>query len=92
LLQEAIEYCEKAGVYFYAYNSNFPEEERQKSSRKISADLFIDDRNFGGLPDWGEIYQAIHNNRSHNLSFKSSSEKGLELKEKNAGFWGKLFK
>ena len=30
------------------------------SSRKIEADVFIDDHNLGGLPDWGEIYQMIN--------------------------------
>lgn len=28
-------------------------------SRKIKADVFIDDRNCGGLPDWGTIYQMV---------------------------------
>ena len=28
-------------------------------TRKIKADLFIDDRNLGGLPDWGIIYAMI---------------------------------
>ena len=31
-------------------------------SRKLKADIFIDDRNLGGLPDWGLIYQMVHNN------------------------------
>ena len=34
------------------------------SSRKIKADLFIDDRNLGGLPDWGRIYDMIHNGKT----------------------------
>ena len=34
----------------------------ENSSRKINADLFIDDRNFGGLPDWGEIYMKLAKN------------------------------
>ena len=28
------------------------------------ADLFIDDRNIGGLPDWGTMYQMIKYNKS----------------------------
>lgn len=59
LLQEAIEYCASKGVQFYAANSNYPEEDRAKAPRKLMADLFIDDRNLGGLPDWGIIYQVI---------------------------------
>ena len=30
------------------------------ASRKIEADIFIDDRNIGGMPGWGEIYQLIN--------------------------------
>lgn len=57
LLQDAIDYCKKRGVSFYAINKNYPEEVYDTSfSRKIIADLFIDDRNFGGLPDWNLIY------------------------------------
>ncbi len=61
-LQEAIEYCRERGLEFYAHNSNYPSEELDDStSRKLNADLFIDDRNFGGLPDWGLIYRNIVN-------------------------------
>jgi hypothetical protein len=59
LLNEALEYCARQGLYFYAANANYPEEDRSKASRKLSADLFIDDRNLGGLPDWGVIYNAV---------------------------------
>ena len=60
LLQEAVDYCEKNGVYFYACNKNYPEEElREGIPRKIAADIFIDDRNIGGLLDWGLIYKII---------------------------------
>ena len=37
------------------------------SSRKIEADIFIDDRNIGGLPPWGEIYQMINPNEKPTL-------------------------
>ncbi|MDR1738080.1 MAG: hypothetical protein LBR66_04575 [Candidatus Symbiothrix sp.] len=60
LLQEAVEYCEKNGVKFYACNKNHPEEEYSENfRRKLSADIYIDDRNIGGLLDWGVIYQII---------------------------------
>jgi hydroxymethylpyrimidine pyrophosphatase-like HAD family hydrolase len=60
LLQEAVDYCEKNELKFYAYNKNYPEEEFQEGdSRKLAADLYIDDRNVGGLPDWGVIYKII---------------------------------
>jgi hypothetical protein len=60
LLQEAVDYCEQNGVYFYAWNKNYPEEELYEGiPRKIAADIFIDDRNIGGLLDWGMIYKII---------------------------------
>lgn len=59
LLDEAIEYVEKNGVKFYAYNKNHPDEDPQNAPRKLDADIFIDDRNVGGLPDWGLIYKSV---------------------------------
>ena len=59
-LEEAVKFCERKGLQFYAVNKNYPEEVFDSSiSRKINADIYIDDRNYGGLPDWGEIYQTI---------------------------------
>lgn len=59
-LNDALEYCRSKGVEFYAVNKNYPEEVFDESiSRKIRADLYIDDMNYGGLPDWGGIYAGI---------------------------------
>lgn len=68
-LDEAVEYCRRNGVEFYAINSSYPEEEFDEDydSRKIDADIFIDDRNIGGLPSWGEIYQMINPNENPTL-------------------------
>lgn len=61
LLDEAVEYCRKNGVEFYAINRNYPEEQFNETiSRKINADIFIDDRNVGGFPGWSEVWQALH--------------------------------
>ncbi|GAB5565856.1 MAG: hypothetical protein Wins2KO_29190 [Winogradskyella sp.] len=61
-LQEAVDFCKDNGIEFYAVNCSFPEEKFDYSrSRKIHADLFIDDRNIGGILGWGEIYQMITN-------------------------------
>ncbi|WP_445737433.1 BT0820 family HAD-type phosphatase [Mariniflexile sp.] len=61
-LDEAVSFCEENGVFFYAVNRSFPEEElNENMSRKIHADLFIDDRNVGGFFGWGEIYQMLTN-------------------------------
>ena len=61
LLDEAVAYCQRRGLEFYAVNKNYPEEKptHEGYSRKLQADLFIDDRNLGGLPDWGEIYRML---------------------------------
>jgi hypothetical protein len=65
LLDEAVKYCEDKGLIFYAINSNMPDRvDEQFSTRKVSVDLFIDDRNLGGLPEWGIIYQMIKNNKA----------------------------
>lgn len=59
-LEEAVRFCSMHGIEFYAINKNFPEEVwNENDSRKILADIYIDDNNLGGLPSWGEIYQMI---------------------------------
>ncbi len=59
-LEEAVKFCEDNGIFFYAVNKSFPEEQFDANfSRKIHADLFIDDRNIGGFLGWGEIYQML---------------------------------
>lgn len=68
LLQDAVDWCRAKGVEFYAVNKDYPEEDEEKNdyfSRKIKADYFIDDRNIGGLPDWGTIYRMIHDGISY---------------------------
>ncbi|MDD5861113.1 MAG: hypothetical protein PUD15_00930 [Prevotella sp.] len=69
LLDEAIQWCHERGVDFWAVNRDYPEENGTQNnnnfSRKIKADLFIDDRNVGGLPDWGEIYHIIVERKSY---------------------------
>ena len=68
LLDEAVEWCRKRGVEFYAVNKDFPEEVEGKNrscSRKLKVDMWIDDRNVGGLPDWGTIYQMITERKSY---------------------------
>lgn len=62
LLEDAIAFCRERGIEFFAVNSNYPDEDVDADairSRKLKADMFIDDRNIGGLPDWGVIYEMI---------------------------------
>lgn len=59
-LDEAVAFCKENGIEFYAVNKSFPEEQFDPQySRKINADIFIDDRNLGGMKGWGEIYQQL---------------------------------
>lgn len=95
LLDEAVEFCRQRGLEFYAVNANFPEEEAKPGAacRKLKADLFIDDRNVGALPDWGVIYELVHRrcsyarymremNQSEPIEEKPSFFKRLLLKNK----------
>ncbi len=61
LLEEALAWCRERGLEFYSVNRDYPEESTEHTtfSRKLKADLFIDDRNLGGIPDWGMIYRMI---------------------------------
>lgn len=62
LLDAAVQWCRDRGLEFYAVNRDYPEETTDNNphfSRKLKADMFIDDRNLGGLPDWGTLYQMI---------------------------------
>ncbi|RGM46856.1 MULTISPECIES: BT0820 family HAD-type phosphatase [Bacteroides] len=66
LLEEAVAWCKERGLEFYAVNRDYPEEKLQDKgfSRKLKADIFIDDRNLGGLPDWGIIYRMIKEHKT----------------------------
>lgn len=63
LLEDAVRFCKERGLEFYAVNSNYPEgalfADRSDKSGKVIADIYIDDKNLGGLPDWGTIYEMI---------------------------------
>lgn len=69
LLNEAVEFCRNNGIEFYAINRSYPEEKLQDmGSRKIMCDVFISDKNFGGLPGWGEIWQQIQATEQGNFT------------------------
>ena len=63
LLEEALKFCRDRGLEFYAVNSNYPPgslfTNKAGKSCKVVADVYIDDRNIGGLPDWGLIHEMI---------------------------------
>ena len=67
LLEDAIRFCKDRGFTFYAINSDTPAGSLtftdKTTSTKLVADVYIDDRNLGGLPDWGEIYEIVNGER-----------------------------
>ena len=89
LLEEAVEWCRKRGLEFYAVNKNFPEEvlENNDCFGKINADIFIDDRNLGGIPDWGVIYKMISENKEWRDVYANQSSAEKEKKKKKSWFW-----
>lgn len=97
LLDEAVEWCRQRGLEFYAVNKDFPEEEPDKNqqySRKLRADMFIDDKGIGGLPDWGTIYRIIHEGKDwkellyEEWNDDASHEAGMQEKKRKR--WGFL--
>lgn len=80
-LEEAVQFCQKNGITFYSVNSSYPEEQFDTAnSRKIHADIFIDDRNIGGFLGWGKVYQIL-----------VDSEHQPDIKNSKKSFWS-LFK
>lgn len=93
LLDDAVNWCKERGVEFFAVNKDFPEEDDDKChfSRKIKADMFIDDRNLGGLPDWGVIYQMISEKKSYEDVIKEETAKSLNASYEKKSIFKKIF-
>ena len=93
LLDEAVAFCRDRGLEFYAVNRDYSEEEKAPNnhfSRKLKVDLFIDDRNLGGLPDWGMIYEMVSKKLSYEdlmREYESEYEP-----EKPKGLFSRLFR
>ena len=95
LLEEAVAFCRERGLEFYAVNRDYPEEEKNRNnhfSRKLKADLWIDDRNLGGLPDWGTIYEMVHNRLSYEDLMRRYESAFSDETAQKKGFFQKLFK
>lgn len=89
LLDEAVAWCEERGVHFYAVNKDYDDKELDKNhySRKIKARYFIDDRNIGGLPDWGTIYQLI----SRGITYEEFLREQLDMPVQQPKAWWKFW-
>ena len=93
MLDEAVKYCKDRGLEFYAVNSNYPEEtnEHKTFSRKLQADLFIDDRNIGGLPDWGMIYRMVHDHLTYEDILQEYFDGSKEKRNEKKSLFKRLF-
>ena len=84
-LEAAVNFCKDRGLEFYAVNSDYPEELTNiLQPRKLGVELFIDDRNLGGLPDWGIIYRMISSGKPFS---PISPDIQPEIKPKKRGFF-----
>ena len=95
LLDEAVAFCRERGLDFYAVNRDYPEEEKEHNnhfSRKLKADLWIDDRNLGGLPDWGTIYEMIHHRLTYEDLMQRYENSDMYESPPKKGFFQRLFK
>lgn len=84
-LEDAVQFCRDNGVEFYAINNSFSGENfnPNEASRKLNADIFIDDRNLGGFPGWGEVYKII----TENIEFDLDRD-GKKKKTKKKSWFG----
>ncbi len=87
LLDQAVRYLCMNGVEPYAVNSSYPNASWSGAgiSRKLTADVYIDDRNLGGLPDWGSIYEMISSGQCF-----SGSVSGTRRKSKKKNIFKKI--
>jgi hypothetical protein len=92
LLDEAVEWCRERGLEFYAVNKDYPEETKEDNnfSRKLKVEMFIDDRNVGGLPDWGIIYKMISEKKSYrDVLIEELDSEEYDTKPKRRWLFGK---
>jgi hypothetical protein len=61
-LSNAMYWLDKNNIPYHYVNCNFPHliDLYSADCRKISADMYIDDKNILGLPEWDEIYNIVH--------------------------------
>lgn len=90
-LEEAVQWCKEHGVEFYAVNKSYPEEEVGEAGlySKVNADMFIDDLNIGGLPNWTVIYNMISEGKTWKdvYSVREEEEEEEPKKRKKGWFW-----
>ena len=91
-LNEAVEYCKKNGIEFYDINKNYPEENLdENTSRKLNADVFIDDRNVGGFLGWSDVWTSLHPDGGDFLHQLRNEEAHHNYKKNETSLFKKLF-
>lgn len=60
-LAKAIVWLNNHGINYHYVNCNFPHviQHYGADCRKVSADVYIDDKCIGGLPNWVDIYSRL---------------------------------
>lgn len=85
-LQAAVDFCLDHGIMFYAVNESYPNEEFNKYiSRKVDADIFIDDRNVGGFLGWEKIREVLIPDSPNN---RKENKDNVKDKPKKKGLFG----
>lgn len=93
LLDEAVEWCRERGVEFAAINETLrgDSNERSNNTRKIDADIYIDDCNIGGRFEWDQVYQMIHDHCSYHQLIRDAKRAAAAenmVKPKKKGWFG----
>ena len=59
----AEQYLEEHGIPFHRINDNVEShyDRFKHNTRKVHADIYIDDNQIGGIPSWAEMYEIITN-------------------------------
>lgn len=63
---KAIEFLKKNGIKYHTFNDHaaYIKEHYGNDTRKIFADVYIDDKQLGGLPSWDKIYKILKEKHS----------------------------
>ncbi len=86
-LDEAVAFCRDHGLEFYAVNKNYPEEpDDRPMSRKIAADVYIDDRNLAGFPGWSQVWKMM------NPRLYQDEAPNIQKSQKRKGLFKKIFR
>jgi len=64
---QAVDFLVDSSIPFDYFNCNHPDQIKlyKMDCRKISADIYIDDKQLGGLPEWAEIDMIVRNHPAY---------------------------